>query len=146
MKETEGSTTATLSPQGQTLAEAAPFQPWIFIVDDELLIGEVVETILRLEGFKASFHSDPRLALRAIEREGDRPSLLLTDYAMIPMNGMELIQKCKAALPELRTILFSGNVGEEVARNYLIKPDGFLAKPFLPKALIRLVQSVLASQ
>jgi len=146
MKETEGTTTATLSPKGQTLAEAAPFHPWIFIVDDEMLIGEVVETILKLEGFKASFHSDPRLALRAIERDGDRPDLLLTDYAMLPMNGMELIQKCKAVLPELRTILFSGNVREDVSQAYLIKPDGFLSKPFLPKALIRLVQSVLASR
>lgn len=146
MKETEGPITATLSPRGQTLVETSTPHPSIFIVDDELLIGEVVETILRLEGFKPQFFSDPSLALHALEQEGAQPDLLLTDYAMIPMNGMELIQKAKAVMPGLRTILFSGNVGSEVARAYLIQPDGFLAKPFLPKGLIRIVQSVLASR
>src|SRR5882672_9736269 len=47
------------------------------------------------------------------------------------------------AHPELKTILYSGNVQEETVAFYPARPDRFLRKPFTPKTLIDLVQSVL---
>ena len=62
---------------------------------------------------------------------------------MSPINGMELIERCKRVLPSLKTILYSGNVGEEIMQYYSTKPDGFLSKPFLPRTLVSVVNSVL---
>jgi len=62
---------------------------------------------------------------------------------MSPYNGMELIERCKRVHPALKTILYSGNVGEEIMQYYSIKPDGFVSKPFLPKTLVAVVNSVL---
>lgn len=116
----------------------------IFVVDDEVMIGEVVEAILNMEGFESRFFSDPLRALKAVTESERKPDVLLSDYVMNPMNGMELIQRCKAMVPGLKTILYSGNVGEEITRLYSIKPDAFMAKPFLPKRLVGLVQKMLA--
>jgi DNA-binding NtrC family response regulator len=117
--------------------------PLIFVVDDEVMIGEVVEAILNLEGFESHFFSDPMRALKAIGESERKPDLLLSDYVMTPINGMELIQRSKAVMPDLKTILYSGNVGEEITQLYPVKPDGFMSKPFLPKKLVGLVQKVL---
>ena len=136
-----------MMPESDNSAQgrSAPAEPGkrLYIVDDEAMIGEVVEAILRLEGFDPCFFSDPELALRTFQEEKSKPELLLTDFLMHPINGMELIQRCKQEDPGLKTILYSGNVGEEIINYYAIKPDRFLAKPFLPKALIELVQNVL---
>ncbi len=108
-----------LEPPAKTAAQ-------IFVVDDETMVGEVVEAILNLEGFEARFFSDPQKALDAFIDADQKPHLLLTDFVMTPMNGMELIGRCKAELPSLRTILYSGNVGEDIVRQYNTKPDAFL--------------------
>ncbi len=118
----------------------------IYVVDDESLIGEVVEVVLKLKGFRPKFFTDPEEALRALAGEEEKPVLLLTDFLMSPMNGMELIERCKSIQPNLKTVLYSGNVGEEITQYYSIKPDGFLGKPFLPKNLVSTVQSVLEGQ
>jgi DNA-binding NtrC family response regulator len=118
--------------------------PRIFVVDDEIMVGEVVEAILNLEGFEARYFSDPTEALKAFRHAQIKPELLLSDYVMTPMNGMELIHHCKEDSPKLHTILYSGNVGEDIVRRYQIKPDAFLTKPFLPKTLVGLVQKMLS--
>src|SRR5258706_12063113 len=76
---------------------------YIYVVDDELMIGEVVQVILRLEGFKPKFFADPEKALQSFLEEETKPALLLTDYLMSPINGMELIDRCKKHHPDLKT-------------------------------------------
>jgi len=115
----------------------------IYVVDDESMIGEVVEVILKLKGFKPKFFTDPEAAFQSIASDEPKPDLLLTDFLMSPINGMELIERCKRVQPDLKTILYSGNVGEEIMQYYSAKPDGFLSKPFLPKTLVSVVNSVL---
>lgn len=117
----------------------------IYVVDDELMIGEIVEVILNLEGYQPKFFQDPEKALQAFEEAEAKPALLLTDFLMTPINGMELIEQCKQIQPDLKTILFSGNVGQEILQYYSCKPDRFLRKPFLPQALIDTVRSLLAN-
>lgn len=116
----------------------------IYVVDDEAMIGEVVEVILKLKGFHPKFFTDPEIALQSLANDQPRPHLLLTDFLMTPINGMELIERCKRIQPDLKTILYSGNVGEEILKYYSVKPDAFMSKPFLPKTLVSTVRSVLA--
>ena len=115
----------------------------IYVVDDESMIGEVVEVILKLKGFQPKFFTEPEVAFQSIVNDDPKPDLLLTDFLMSPINGMELIERCKRVQPELKTILYSGNVGEEIMQYYSAKPDGFVSKPFLPKTLVSVVNSVL---
>jgi CheY-like chemotaxis protein len=118
--------------------------PCIFVVDDEPMIGEVVKAILEMEGFKVEVFRDPTAALAALQKSR-QPDLLLTDFVMPSLNGMELIEQSKKANPGLKTILFSGNFGNEIMRYYPVKPDQFLSKPFQPKVLVAMIKSVLAA-
>lgn len=117
--------------------------PCIFVVDDEPMIGEVVKAILEMEGFQIEVFQDPGAAL-AVLQKSRQPDLLLTDFVMPSLNGMELIEQAKRANPGLRTVLFSGNFGNEIMRYYPVKPDRFLSKPFQPKTLVDIIKTVLS--
>ena len=116
----------------------------IYVVDDEPLVGDVVQAILKMGGFESVLFADPKIAFQALSEAIPKPTLLLTDFQMPQMTGRELIQHCKKVHPALKTILYSGNVQEETVAFYPTRPDRFLRKPFTPKTLIDLVQSVLA--
>lgn len=115
----------------------------IYVVDDESMIGEIAEITLKLKGFRTKLFSDPELALQSLENSAEKPSLMIADFLMRPINGIELIEQCKEIQPNLKKILFSGNVGKEILQYYSVKPEAFVAKPFFPNSLVTTVNSVL---
>lgn len=115
----------------------------IYVVDDELLLAQIIEAVLQREGFAVKRFCDPSAALEAFLQEPDQPALLVTDFVMAPMNGLELIERLRAAHPPLRSLVVSGNVAEECLAEAPVRPDGFLAKPFLPRKLVEKVKSIL---
>jgi DNA-binding NtrC family response regulator len=127
---------ATVLPQGGAL---------IYVVDDEPMVGELVATVLEMAGFQIKHFTHPAEALAAFTAANPRPALLMTDFVMPSLNGMELIESCKQTQPSLKTILYSGNVGAEVMQHYSVKPDFFIRKPFHPQNLVETVRLVLAS-
>lgn len=118
-------------------------KPLIVVVDDEPMVGELVETIFMMEGWDAQVFVSPQKALEAICGMEEPPGLLLTDFRMPGMNGMELIQSSKKRFPTLKTVLFSGNVDESIQTQYTIKANAFLRKPFYPQVLLDTVKNLL---
>jgi DNA-binding NtrC family response regulator len=140
---TEGPVAELKDQSGVDLADGRKMASVIYVVDDEPMVGEVVEILLQMEGFKPKLFQDPAVALMDFLAANPRPALLITDFVMGTMNGMELIDNCKRIQPDLKTILFSGNVGEKITSSYSVKPDRFVSKPFQPKVLIEVIRSLL---
>jgi DNA-binding NtrC family response regulator len=140
--------TETGKVQGAAKAEAAAVRSKhevsIYVVDDEPMVGELVATVLEMDGYQTKLFRNPAEALKTFIAANPRPDLVLTDFVMDGLNGMELIEHCKRAQPTLKTILYSGNVGIEITQRYPIKPDYFIRKPFQPKNLVDIVGQVLA--
>ena len=115
----------------------------IYVVDDERLIADVVREIFEMEGFKVQAFSDPLTAWNTFSESSRKPDVLVTDYVMQPLTGMELMQKCRALQPGLLTVLFSGNVTSKITELYAQKPNAFVAKPFQPSVLVQVVKELL---
>ncbi|AYN93316.1 MULTISPECIES: response regulator [Pseudomonas] len=62
----------------------------ILVVDDEFLIAEILSFALEDAGFQVKTASNGQKALDALLRE--QPALVITDFMMPLMNGMELAQ------------------------------------------------------
>lgn len=105
----------------------------VFIVEDEHLIRESLKrNILQLSKHLplelAGEASDGEVALSMILKE--QPDILLTDIRMPFMNGIELSQEVKQALPDVQIIFISGFDEFEYAKaaihlqvvEYLLKP------------------------
>jgi DNA-binding NtrC family response regulator len=117
----------------------------VFIVDDEALLGQLAETVLTEAGFRTRTFLDPVEALRAVRDDGERPTVLVTDFVMGSMTGIELIEGCKSYHPDLRTILLSGTVNETQIVGHPIQPDLFIAKPYRVGAFVKSVIELVRS-
>jgi len=118
----------------------------IFIVDDEPLLLELAESVLSNLDCEIQTFKDPETAFKAYSAAETAPDLLITDFAMHEMNGMELIRRCRRIHPKQKIILVSGTVDESIFSGSGAKPDQFLAKPYQPAQLTTLVQEVLAAR
>ena len=120
-------------------------RPVVFVVDDEPMLLELNAMILEPLGFRVRTFRDPDTAVRAFSLSDPRPALIVTDYAMHTMNGMDLISACRRVSPRQKIIMVSGTVDETIFRHAAEKPDSFLAKPYQSKQLADLVRVVLAA-
>ena len=80
--------------------------PTILVVDDEFLVADVLTFALEDEGYQVLRANNGRKALDVMERE--RPSLVITDYMMPVMNGLELATAIKGQDRPPPVILMSG--------------------------------------
>ncbi|HEV2209841.1 MAG TPA: response regulator [Verrucomicrobiae bacterium] len=119
--------------------------PLIYVVDDEAMLLELACVILQPQGYRLQTFRDPMAALQAFTTAKPRPALLLTDYSMHRMTGLDLIQACRRIEPTQRAALISGTIGPEIMDQTSIKPDRFLAKPYHARQLLDLVGAMLAS-
>ncbi len=116
----------------------------IYVVDDKDVLVQFAEAVLQSAGYQVRSFTDPKKTLEAILEAGRQPDLLITDYDMGDMNGLELIEASHGKNPGLKTILLSGTVTESFIKNSPTKVDQFLAKPYQPPKLISVVGQVLA--
>ena len=117
----------------------------LFVVDDEPMLLELAAVILEPLGYTVKTFRDPESALQAFTAAKPRPEIILTDYAMHTMNGMELIEACRRLQPQQKILLLSGTVDQQVYRNSAFKPDRFLAKPYQAKQLTDAIKELLAA-
>lgn len=118
-------------------------KPLIYLVDDQPTLVDLAEMSLASGGYSFKKFQDPEAALEAFRKAATKPDLLITDYAMGKMDGLGLIEKCKALKPDLKTILVSGTAGAEIVLESDVKIDRFVGKPYQPAALSELVRRVL---
>ena len=118
-------------------------QPTVFVVDDEPMLLELAEAILKPQGYNVRTFRDPELALK--EFPAARPDVVITDYAMGRMSGMDLIRECRRLNPRQKMILLSGTVDEHVFADAPVKPDRFLTKPYQIQELAESVRLLIGS-
>ena len=116
----------------------------IFVVDDEAMLLELNAIILEPLGYRVLSFVDPVAAVRAYLLSEPRPALVITDYAMLGMNGLDVISACRRVNPTQKVIMISGTVDESTFQDAVEKPDYFLAKPYLSHQLTDLVRDLLA--
>jgi len=131
-------------PPSDTSRPERQKKPLIYLIDDQPMLLDLAEMSLQNDGYAIKKFDDPKRALEVFMKAKTKPVLLITDYAMGKMNGLELIERCKAVHPELKTVLISGTAGAEIVLGATVKVDRFMGKPYQPANLADLVRHVLA--
>ena len=115
----------------------------IYVVDDEPMLLELATVILQPLGYRIKTFRTPEAAISEFKSAESPPALIITDYAMHTMNGLELIEACRRIQPAQKTLLLSGTVGPDIYHSTPTQPDHFLAKPYQAKQLVDAVKSML---
>lgn len=131
------------TPTNPALPDEAA-RPLVFAVDDEPMLLELVVLVLEPLGFHVRTFRDPATAVRAFALANPRPAVIVTDYAMHTMNGMDLIRDIRRLHPGQKILLVSGTVDETIFHDQPQKPNAFLAKPYPAKQLGDLVKALVA--
>lgn len=118
-------------------------EPPIYVVDDDNLLRDFAVMLVEQAGLSCRAFTTGEAALAAFIAARTRPALIVTDYAMGNMNGLQLLEQCKQLEPGLRTILVSGTVKESVLQETRLKVDRFLAKPYRTEDFINEVNLLL---
>ena len=119
-------------------------RPCVFAVDDEPMLLELVALVLEPLGYRVETFRDPTTALHAFSRSAIRPELIITDFAMHAMTGLDLIRDCRRIRPTQKFLMVSGTVDETVYSDSPYKPNQFLAKPYPASQLAEMVKALLA--
>jgi CheY-like chemotaxis protein len=120
-------------------------KPTIILVDDEPDVLTLLRRII------ASLTSDTEIltfayADAALDQVRRQPvHLVITDYNLPGMNGLQLTAAIKAHTPETYVVLITAYATPDLARQARERGvDYFLPKPFSLEALIQIVQAALA--
>jgi excisionase family DNA binding protein len=118
--------------------------PLVLIVDDDERLREYVRVNLEAEGYVVREASSADEGLAALDEES--PDLILLDVMMPKVDGWEMLQRVqeKHGVGAIPVIMFSGKVDEQSAAEATSRgAQGFIGKPFDPRALIESTKQLL---
>lgn len=112
-----------------------------WVVEDDRSLLQGIVTLLRSHGIEARGFSDPRAALE--EALASPPRVVITDFAMPALSGVELARELRTRLGAScpRLVLVTGS---ELRRVELTLFDQLVRKPFRFAALLPLIEGYLA--
>ena len=119
----------------------------VLIVDDDLSLRKILYRILEQGGYSVLSASSGSEAVAICRRSSPPLDLLITDYNMPGMNGLEVGHECATFSPTLPVLYISGGLPDPNLRAEFEKEKrGFLAKPFRGEELLRKVKEMLLMQ
>jgi PAS domain S-box-containing protein len=116
----------------------------ILLVDDEQALVETSRLQLKKLGYKVTARSSSVDALEYFKHSKDHVDILLTDYTMPNMTGLQLARELQALQPGLPVILLTGF--SESIEELNLKDMGIAAlvmKPFVRKDIAKVIRDVL---
>ena len=86
----------------------------ILIVDDEQMVTSAFRTLLKMEGYtNCKAFNNPIEAVEFLK--GNKPDIIISDFIMPEMNGLEFLSEAKKMYPDVSKILLTGYADKENA-------------------------------
>lgn len=119
---------------------------WMLVDDDEGALTFMRAVVSKLGVTNIECFTCAEDALAAFKAAPESYELIITDYQMTGMDGVELSRRLFAIAPKIKILLMTGShlFNDEVAAREGF--SGFLKKPFQPTALQRVLEAVAAGK
>jgi CheY-like chemotaxis protein len=119
---------------------AVELKPCILVVDDDQAVLRSTVRVLETVGYAAVPAASGQEALELIAN-GLKPELVLADFAMPQMTGVELAKAICATHPNLPVILVTGYVDREILEEF--REAQILRKPYDDDELMKAILTAL---
>lgn len=116
----------------------------VLVIDDSPQIREfVIEYILKPNGYDIDVATDGAMGLQKVL--AGRPDLVLMDYEMPKMTGIEVLRQLRAQGNKVPVILMTSHGSEHVAVEvFRLGAKDYLIKPFSAQEMLDTIEEVLA--
>ncbi|MEM9952370.1 MAG: response regulator [Chloroflexota bacterium] len=116
----------------------------VLVVEDSIVNLEILSLILQAMGYDVMMAENGQEGYRLANEY--RPSLIIVDYHLPGMNGIELVHKIRQnnSIAHIPIIAMTADI---YAKNDLLNAgcDAYLAKPIRKGSLLRTITQVLAT-
>ena len=122
----------------------------VLVVDDDPDIRELITWKLGQAGYTTLVAGDGEAGLAAVaagDGEGRAPDLILVDWMMPKMSGIDVCRALRQnpATARIPVILLTANAQEaDVELGFAAGVDDYIAKPFSPREMLSRIEAVLA--
>ena len=119
-------------------------QPVVVIVDDEEMVITSVRAFLTLEtDYTIHGFTDPEEAAKSLEV--NPVDVVVSDYLMPKLNGIQLLAKAKSLQPEAARVLLTGHADKQSAIQAIndVGLFQYLEKPWDNSQLLLVIQSAI---
>src|SRR5512143_3577250 len=124
------------------MALGAAMPEKILVVDDEPDIVTVLSKILEMAGHSVSKAYSGSEAVQMAKEE--EPSLMLLDYMMPDINGLDVLRAVKEFSPDIYVVMVTGRGSEEVAATVMkAGASDYVIKPFVKDQILSVVRDTL---
>jgi DNA-binding NtrC family response regulator len=115
----------------------------VLVVDDEVILCQSVEKILKRKGHHVDMVTSVADALSTLDK-GSKYDMIIADLMMPQAGGLELLSAVQASWPEIPVLIITGfsSIASAVETTKL-GAAGYLPKPFTPDELENAVKGVL---
>ena len=115
----------------------------ILLVDDDPHIRSLGRELLEKQGYVVETAKEGEEVLEKFH-QGKFPDLVILDYHLPGMSGLEVCQRLKILDPRAKVLVASGFFSErEIDQLRAAGASGFLHKPFRLRELMSLVEDIL---
>jgi two-component system chemotaxis sensor kinase CheA len=119
----------------------------LIFIDDELEMIELYENIVKDEDFLVKGFSDSTQAREYLLGHNKNVAMIVSDYLMPDLNGMELREEILSKGIDLPFIIVTGHYNQEMSLEAMrLKISHFVKKPIEPQELIRIIKEQSASR
>ena len=112
----------------------------ILVIDDDLRVLKMLEKGLNNYGYNVITENDGYKAMRLLDNNPAAFSVIVLDYTMPNISGLEIAKYIKLKNPNVRIILISGYIKEDFALNYAKIFDAYMLKPIIVHELINKIK------
>jgi CheY-like chemotaxis protein len=120
--------------------------PTVLVVEDDTLISELIQRVLKEAGYNIVQATNGREAMNLLLEYTGPLDLVLTDIVMPEMSGRELVRHLKVRWSHLKVMCMSGYTDQTVQRHGILEQcDHFLQKPFTPSMLLERISSLVTA-
>ncbi len=89
----------------------------VLYVDDDLAVARTMQRLLRRRGYDVTVSTSPAAALDLISAAPTAFDILVSDYNMPGMSGLDLVRAVRAIRADMRVAIASGFIDEELRRH-----------------------------
>ena len=119
--------------------------PRILVVDDEMSMRELLEILLLKHGYEVQCAQSGVEALKIIQSQVF--DLVITDIRMHPVNGLEVLKKCKTISPRTIVIMISAYASNETAVEAMNEGAyDYFPKPFNNEEILSVISNALRNR